>query len=178
MFHCFLYGSCKGQSSSKVIPYTCSNSSSKSVLIVVAGLTGPLTMGTRVKARWCGLTWSNPKLLRLTMWALEAAYWKVVERAGRPRPTFGFFFCRPTFGFFFQTEKNETKWNSGSTFEGRTKQPTRLVQQAICKVVLWNLPIWSSLLTMSRTRQTMCHGGIQAYKWISQANWTCEFKKC
>ena len=178
MFHCLLYGSCKGQSSSKVIPYTCSNSSSKSVLIVVAGLTGPLTMENPGQSQmvWVDLVKPNAAAPN------HVGPWSnILESSGKGRTAqahIWIFFRRPTFGFFFQTEKNETKWNSGSTFEGRTKQPARLVQQAICKVVLWNLPIWSSLLTMSRTRQTMCHGGIQAYKWISQANWTCEFKKC
>ena len=170
MFHCFLHGSCKGQCSSKVISCTCSNSSFESVLIVLAGLTGPLTVENPGQSQMVWVDLVKPNAAAANREPLEQ-HVGVVERAGRQAHIWIFLslFSGPFWIFLFRTEKNETKWNSGSTFDGRTKQPARLVQQAIWKVMIWNLPIWSSLLTR------MFHGGIQAspsgsIKQIGHAN--------
>ena len=125
MFHCFLYGSCKGQSSSKVIPYTCSNSSSKSVLIVVAGLTGPLTVENPGQSQmvWVDLVKPNAAAPN------HVGPWSnILESSGKGRTAQAhiwiFFFAGPHLDFFFRRRKTKQNGIQGQrSREERSSQP-------------------------------------------------------
>ena len=101
MFHCFLHGSCKGQCSSKVISCTCSNSSFESVLIVLAGLTGPLTVENPGQSQMVWVDLVKPNAAAANPEPLEQ-HVGVVERAGRQAHIWIFlFFFRSILDFSF-----------------------------------------------------------------------------
>ena len=125
MFHCFLHGSCKGQCSSKVISCTCSNSSFESVLIVLAGLTGPLTVENPGQSQMVWVDLVKPSAAAANREPLEQ-HVGVVERAGRQAHIWIFlFFFQAHFGFFF-SGRRKTKRNGiqgQRSTEERSSQP-------------------------------------------------------